>query len=213
MIGTFVHEPAVHDPSDARRRPKPDSPDPPSARSSFALLLLAKSGDADARERLVARYLFRLTRWAHGRLPAASRPALMTEDLVQDVLLKALEHLDAFEPRHEGAFFAYLRQIAKRRIIDEVKKVNRRPGQIPLEENRPASDPSPLEVAIGREGIERYEQALQRLTEAQQGLVVARLEWGFNTKEIAAEIGKTSGATQVAISRAVYALAREMGRG
>ena len=37
--------------------------------SSFALVLRAREGDQAARNELCARYLPRLRRWAHGRLP------------------------------------------------------------------------------------------------------------------------------------------------
>src|SRR5687768_12275975 len=56
-----------------------------SAESSFALLLRAKGGDPQAREELFSRYLPRVRRWAHGRLPAHSRSLLNTDDLAQEV--------------------------------------------------------------------------------------------------------------------------------
>ena len=40
---------------------------------TLTLLQRLRAGDAAARERLVARYLPRLTRWAHGRLPTGAR--------------------------------------------------------------------------------------------------------------------------------------------
>jgi hypothetical protein len=40
---------------------------------TLTLLQRLRAGDAAARERLVARYLPRLTRWAHGRLPTPQR--------------------------------------------------------------------------------------------------------------------------------------------
>jgi hypothetical protein len=47
-------------------------------------------GTAAARERLFARYLPVLKRWAHHRLPRAARALRDTDDLVQDTLLNAL---------------------------------------------------------------------------------------------------------------------------
>src|SRR6476660_4357334 len=57
--------------------------------SSFALLLRARQGDEVARNELCARYLPRLRRWAHGRLPSCARGHLDTEDIVQDTLMKS----------------------------------------------------------------------------------------------------------------------------
>jgi RNA polymerase sigma-70 factor (ECF subfamily) len=41
--------------------------------TSLSLLERAREGDADALNALIARYLPRLQRWAHGRLPAWAR--------------------------------------------------------------------------------------------------------------------------------------------
>jgi hypothetical protein len=46
------------------------------AASSFELVLRARGGDQEALNDLCARYLPRLQRWAHGRLPASARGAL-----------------------------------------------------------------------------------------------------------------------------------------
>src|SRR5262245_59264066 len=88
------------------------------AESSMVLIRRAQDGDAAARNELCVRYLPRLQRWAHGRLPKSSRDAVETVDLVQDTFVKALEHLDTFEPRHEGAFQAYLRRTLINMVFD-----------------------------------------------------------------------------------------------
>jgi RNA polymerase sigma-70 factor, ECF subfamily len=183
-----------------------------SAESSFALLLRAKSGDQNARNELFTRYLPRVRRWAHGRLPAYSRSLLNTDDLAQEVLCRAIVSLDKFEPRHEGAFQAFLRQIILNRVRDEVRTAQRRPqGESLDEHDHIAADPSPIEIAIGREAVERYEAALQRLNPQERELIVARCELDFSTDEIAVLFGKpTTAAARMAISRALVRLAEEM---
>ena len=57
------------------------------AESSYALVLRAHNGNLAAHNELSARYLQRLQRWAHGRLPAWARGALDTHDLVQDTFI------------------------------------------------------------------------------------------------------------------------------
>jgi RNA polymerase sigma-70 factor, ECF subfamily len=184
------------------------------AESSFALLLRAKEGDQKAVEALFARYLPRVRRWAHGRLPAYSRSLLNTDDLAQEVLLRAIVSLDRFEPRHEGAFQAFLRQTILNRVRDEIRYTNRRPvGETP-EEEPAASDASPLELAIGQQALERYEAALERLRPQDRELIVARCELDFSAAEIATIFGKpTAAAAQVAVGRALVKLAEEMARG
>lgn len=192
--------------------------DPPEARpdTSFELLLDAKRGNQAALEQLCARYLPRLRRWAHGRLPSSSRGLLDTDDLAQEVLYRAVGHIDTFEPRHEGAFQGYLRQMLLNRVRDEVRRVRRRPGSEPLDDNHQdhaGHDPSPLELAIGQQALERYEAALTRLKPQERELVIARVELGFSSTEIAELFGKPSAAAaHMAVSRATVRLAEEMSR-
>ena len=101
----------------------------PLAASSMTLLLRAQQGDERARDELCARYLPRLRRWAHGRLPGWARDHLDTEDIVQDTFLNSIRKLDSFAPRHEQAFCAYLCQAIRNRVSDAV----RRAGQAPCE--------------------------------------------------------------------------------
>ena len=53
------------------------------AQSSLILVRRAHDGDQAAVNELFARYLPRLQRWAHGRLPSWARGSLDTHDLVQ----------------------------------------------------------------------------------------------------------------------------------
>jgi RNA polymerase sigma-70 factor, ECF subfamily len=184
-----------------------------SAEASFALLLRAKSGDEQAREALFARYLPRVRRWAHGRLPAYSRSLLNADDLAQEVLCRAIISLETFEPRHEGAFQGFLRQVMVNRVRDEVRGARRKPTDELVDEHV-AEDPSPMELAIGQEALERYEASLQRLKPQERELIVARCELDFSNEEIAALFGKpTPSAARVAVARALVKLGQEMARG
>jgi len=195
-------------------RPKADAAPERTVETSFDLLLRANSGDNGAIEELCARYLPRLRRWAHGRLPTSSRRLLDTEDLVQDVLLQTVRHVETFQPRHEGAFAGYIRRILLNRLRDEGRKGRRQPLLATIEDEHADEGPSPLEHAIGKDALERYEAALERLKPLERELVIARVELGFSAAEIAAEFGKpTPAAAQMAISRALVKLAEEMSRG
>ena len=180
--------------------------------SSYALLLRAREGDEEARNELCARYLPRLRRWAHGRLPVWARQHLDTEDIVQDTLMQSVRQLPDFAPRHERAFCAYVSQALRNRLRDAVRRAMVRPAGQPLSPQEPAGDPSPLEQAVGVQMLGRYDMALQRLREADRELVVARVELGLDYDEIAGLLDKPSiPATRVAVSRALVRLASEMG--
>ena len=185
--------------------------DETSVTSSFDLVLRANSGDRPALDALLARYLPRLQRWAHGRLPPAARGALQTQDLVQDTLMKVIERLPSFNPRHEGAFQGYVRTALLNRVRDLARQHQRRGPSVPLESDLAGEECSPLELAVGQQTLERYEAARDRLRPDDKALIVARIELDLPYAEIAAMFEKPSvAAAQVALSRALVKLAEEM---
>jgi RNA polymerase sigma-70 factor, ECF subfamily len=182
-----------------------------SPEKTLDLLIRVKAGDPEALERLLARCLPSLQRWAHGRLPKYARDMQDTADLVQDTIISALKRLDRFEPQHEGALQAYLRQALANRITDIIRKKARRPAQAEMPDDLAAHDPSPLEEFLGREKMARYDAALARLRPADREAIIARLELQYRYDELAVALGKPSAnAARVAVSRAVQRLAEEM---
>src|SRR5918996_1673670 len=128
----------------------------PDLTSTADLLRRARQGDDDALNDLFRRHAAPLRRWARGRLPRWTRDLRDTEDLVQETLVQTLRRIDAFEPRHEGALQAYLRQALINRVRDEVRRVNRYPAVGGLDDagEHPDEAASPLEEAIGRQALE-----------------------------------------------------------
>ncbi len=176
--------------------------------STAVLIDRARSGDDGAKNRLMARYVPILHRWARGRLPSYARDLSETADLVQITLLRALRNLERFESRGEGAFLGYLRQILLNAIRDEKRRVSRRPGHDELPERLEAHEPSALERAIGRERMERYEAGLATLEERQRQAVMLRLEFGFTHAQIAEAIDAPSAnAARMVVSRGLLRLA------
>jgi RNA polymerase sigma-70 factor (ECF subfamily) len=173
----------------------------------------ARAGDQDALDRLFARHLRPLQRWASGRLPRWARDLTDTDDLVQHTLLHTFKTIQDFQPRHVGALQAYLRQAVLNRIRDELRRNGRRPPSTDLDDVELASDESPLEEAIGREAVERYERALARLKPEERETIIAKVELGYSYDELAEALGKTtSDAARKAAQRALVRLAEEMKR-
>jgi len=182
--------------------------------ATLVLLVRAREGDVNALNDLCARYLPRLTRWAHGRLPAGARGAIDTHDVVQETLAHVVRRLPAFEPRHEGAFQGYVRRALLNRIRDEARKLGRKGPPEPLNPEHPTPDASPLEEAIGHEAVEKYEAAMTRLREEDRQAIIGRIELGLPYAELAPMLGKpTVAAAHMAVSRALLRLAKEMSRG
>jgi RNA polymerase sigma-70 factor, ECF subfamily len=179
--------------------------------SSIDLVVRAQAGDEVALNDLCARYLPKLHRWAHGRLPTSARGALDTHDLVQETLTQVVRNLDHFEPRHEGAFQGYVRQALLNRIRDLARRGQRRGTPEVLDTAYAAAGPSPLEEAIGQEALGRYETALAKLRPEDREAIVARIELGLSYPEIMTALGKPSiPATHMAVSRALVRLAEGM---
>jgi RNA polymerase sigma factor (sigma-70 family) len=144
-------------------------------------------------------------------MPRWARDAAETRDLVQDAVLRALPHLKTFEARHPGALQAYLRHAINNHIKDEIRKVRARPEAASLSDEHPDERPSPLEQAIGRQGVVKYDAALKQLRESDQQAIIARLELQQSYEEIAIALGEPSAdAAKMAVVRALKNLLRSL---
>ena len=179
--------------------------------STATVLRQVREGAPGARDRLARRYLPVLQRWARGRLPAAARSHVDTDDLVQLTLLRALEKVNEFEPRHPGAFLAYLRKILQNKVLDELRRQSRKPELASLPPEILQPHPSALERLIGKERLESYERALAALSPEQQEAVILRIECGCSWQEVAESLGNPSAnAARMVVTRALVKLAEQM---
>jgi RNA polymerase sigma-70 factor (ECF subfamily) len=136
-----------------------------------------------------------------------------TDDLVQDALAQTFRRLDYVEANGVGALGGYLRQAVLNRIRDELRRSGRTPPSVDLDTVELPGGQSPLEQAIGRESVERYERALQQLNAAEREAIVGRLELGYSYEELAEALGKPSAdAARKAAQRALLKLAEELRR-
>jgi RNA polymerase sigma-70 factor, ECF subfamily len=174
---------------------------------TIELVIRAQDGDRRAVEALLQRSVPHLTRWAHGKLPAAARGKLDTGDLVQETVLHLLRRLDTFEPRHVGAMQAYLRQSVMNLIRDEIRRIGRHPAPSELPNDLPSDLRSPHEEAVRAEDFYRYQAALNELISRDRELIVARIEAQWTYDEIAHHFGTPSpDAARMAVTRALQRL-------
>src|SRR3954463_2760955 len=185
---------------DDKKHPDGDPDDPGTCDSSLDLLGRAREGDATAARVLLERTVGPLRQWAGGpsgprrrgaraRLPSYARASANTEDVVQDVVLRALAHLDRFEHRTVGGLQAYLRESVRNRIRDEIRGVSRRGVPEELPDSLVDESYSPLEQAILQERSERYLEGLRTLRPEERLAIIFRLEHRQSFAEIAERLG------------------------
>jgi RNA polymerase sigma-70 factor (ECF subfamily) len=97
------------------------------------------------------------------------------------------------------------------RIRDEARRSGRRPARAELTESQPVDAASPLDIAIGRQGVERYEAALQRLRPADRQAIIGRLELQHGYQELATILGKpNANAARMVVTRALGRLMEQL---
>lgn len=193
-------------------------------------LLLGKAvaGDSDALEALLLRNFDRLVSDVSRRLPEDVRGSLSAEDVVQDAMIVAFQRIGSFEPRGEGAFFAWLARIAENRLMDAVKAlraVKRGGGRtpvtdgaggdgddiIPLLEMLPNQARTPSRSAAAHEATVALQVALDSLEPDYRDVLRLRYIEMQPIAVCAARLQRSEGAVHMLLSRALAALRARLG--
>lgn len=179
--------------------------------ATVTLIGRIRDGDDSAREELFRRCLPLLRRFARGRLPAQRRDMAETDDLVQVTLLRALNNVERFDARGQGAFFAYLRQIMLNAVREEIRRHGARPTHTGNLDAAPAAPDSVVALAVGEQALEAYERGLGQLPVHQREAVILRVEFDMSYAEIAAELEcPSSDAARMQVARGLRRLAELM---
>ena len=216
MMSTLVTTPMTRPDAAKARAPGKTAPEVPTpAETSFELVKRACGGDVDAENEVCRRYLPRLHKWAHGRVPVALRPSVETADVVQEVLIKAVRTFSTFEVRHEHSFPAFLRTVLANKLRDLARVDMRRPAPRSIDDVAEAAsrEASPFDVAAIMERQRRFDAAMKTLAAADQELIFLRTELGYDYEEMVELLGRSNAnATRVAVRRAIIRLGKEMAR-
>jgi len=140
--------------------------------TTIDLLARVRQGDSAAVTQLMERSVPPLRRWARGRIPTSARHLADTQDIVQEAFVRVLPRLTTTDIARPGALQALLRQA----VASHIDRL---------------TDPSPsaVERVVGPEGLQRYEAALQRLSETDREAIVARIELQQSYEEVAIALG------------------------
>ena len=132
------------------------------------------------------------------------------EDLTSEVFLGVLRNIDSFSG-DEAGFRAWLFTIAHGRLLDERRRLVRRPLPEPLESVAVVPAPDDVEADAARMADdERVREVCASLSPDQRDVLLLRLLGGLTLEECAATLGKTLGAVKALQRRGFAAIARRL---
>lgn len=181
------------------------------------LVARAQAGDEAAFQALCERYEGllrpRLAAWLKGPV----QRKLSVADLLQEAYITAHERLSDFEDRGEGAFGAWLAQIAefkardaiRRYVAAEKRDVRREASRGARPETRMflGSGPTPSQAAVGQEREAAVLRAMDGLPDDYRQVLHLVRGSGITLKEAAEVMGRSHEATKKLYGRAVSRLA------
>jgi RNA polymerase sigma-70 factor (ECF subfamily) len=187
------------------------------------LIEQARRGDAAARQRLLERCRLRLRRVVGVRLDRRLAARVDASDVVQEALAQAGRRLDDYLHSPPLPFFAWLRQIARDRLVElhrrhvraerrSVTREERLAMELPdesslrLAKRLVCSGTSPSGRLMRDELRDRVRSALARLSERDRDVLVMRHLEQLSTEEVAAVLGISEGAVKVRLLRALERL-------
>ncbi len=187
------------------------------------LVRLAQAGDVAALQALLQRYRGFIRALVVERSPGALRGRLDGSDVVQETLLRVARNLHQFAGVEEAAWCAWLRRIAEREIIRQVRHHLGAEGRSvgreqPLPERASSSrlelwsaGESPSQGALRNERAQLLSAALSRLPADYREVLVLRHLEGQPFADVAVRLQRSVGATRVLWARALQRLRQELG--
>jgi RNA polymerase sigma-70 factor, ECF subfamily len=185
------------------------------------LIAESRRGDEAARGRLLELYRNYLRLVARSLIGAALRVKLDPSDLVQETFLKAHRNFGQFGGATERELVAWLRRILVRSLANQVKHHRRQArdqtrqesldhlleqSDLTLQFALAAHSPSPSEAASRREQAVLLADAVDRLPADYREAFVLRTLEHVPFEEIAARMGRSTGAVRMLWTRAVKKL-------
>lgn len=159
-------------------------------------LALSCQGDLTNFDALYTRYLKGIYAFVFYR----TMERFTAEDLTSQTFLKAIEHIDSYNP-DKGAFSTWLYRIARNTVHDHFRTL-RKHENIDDVWDLPGDDNPFLNTADAL-SYQEIRDALRHLSADKRELVLLRLWDGLPYKEIAALTGKTEAASKMMFSRAI----------
>ena len=186
------------------------------------LLIRARAGDESARNELFSKCRSYVAVVARAEIETWLRAKVDASDLVQQTLLEAHRGWDDFQGTTEGEWLAWLRRILENNATDFVRRYHgaakRRVGrEVPLHQPiagqsdarvRDPSDPgeTPSQVVLRRERQIEVADAVSRLPDDYQEVIMLRNLQRLPFSEVAERMGRSRPAVQMLWMRALKSL-------
>jgi RNA polymerase sigma-70 factor (ECF subfamily) len=193
------------------------------------LIRRCHAGEPGAREQLFNRYQGYLQVLARAQLGRHLRGKCDSCDVVQMTLLEAHRDFAAFQGHGEPELLAWLRRILAHNLYNEARhfaaqqrdaarevsldqvRAGVEHSSIALGQGLAASTPTPSQVAARRESAVQVAEAIARLPEDYQTVLLLRVFEELPAEEVAQRMGRTAGAVRMLQMRALQALREGMG--
>ena len=129
------------------------------------------------------------------------------DDLASETFLDVFRGIRSFEGDEDG-FRSWVFTIAHRRLVDERRKLERRPVQVPLTEAAHGSDPGEEQqrVVDAADAADRLGAHLDALTQEQRDVVLLRVVGELSVAETAEAVGRSRAAVRQLQRRGLQAL-------
>jgi RNA polymerase sigma-70 factor (ECF subfamily) len=129
------------------------------------------------------------------------------EDVASETWIGVARSLAGFSGTFQG-FEALLFTVARRRVVDHVRRRGARPVTVSITgfQERPEIAETPEEIVVAQSSVAEIVDLLRRLPPAQAEVVFLRTVSGLEVSEIATIVGKTAGSVRVLSHRGLVQL-------
>ncbi len=194
------------------------------------LIEQALAGDTGAVEQLLLYYYDRVLRFLRSHIPPKMAASVHPEDVLQQAYLKAFRSISTFQPKSQYSFYSWLRTIAQRQMIDEIRRFEKDPMGATARRRAPRQggggsstmigvsqfleddDLLPDDAANRQELISATQVALASLKPQYQQAIQLRYLKNQSAEAVAEEMGIGPDALRGVLFRARQKLKEEIGR-
>jgi RNA polymerase sigma-70 factor (ECF subfamily) len=192
-----------------------------------AWIAAAQRGDRLALTKLLAACHPRLRARAADRMGAALRARSSPDDILQQVYLDAVRHIDRFEQRGPDSFLNWLYVILNHKIVDAHRAIHCEARDVDREllpevgagsshgrllEHVYTHSGTPSRVVRRQEALSALVACLAELSDTHRQIIQLRFLEGLSVRNVAKRLGKSEAAVVALTKRALDALRRAMDR-